>query len=496
MADDRTNVGVKEAGRGQAMADREPQIDRSSATEGGSARCDGISWTALMEQDSRPAPDMLTQESYQYRGSAPVSAERYTSEAYAEAERTKMWPYVWQFAAREEDLPEVGDYVVFENAGRSYLISRQDDGSVRAHHNVCLHRGRKLRTEDGAADHFTCPFHGFAWNKDGSFRSMPCAWDFSTLTPDKMALPEAEVGRWGGYIFLREEPGGPTLEEFLAPLPEHFKRWRHEECTTVIWVAKEVPANWKVTMEAFMEAWHTVVTHPQLLPFTGDSNSAYWTWGDNVNVNLVAFGVMSPHVDPDGKTQQWIVDEFVKYNGRSADNYEGAGDPYALTVPDGISARAALGEAMRKGYTEQTGYDHDDATDAELLDGLVYNVFPNFAPWGGFMPNIVYRWRPGKTVDTCLMEVRILVRVKKGDPMPRGVPMKLLGPDEKWTAATEIGILGDVFEQDMSNLPFVQDGLHCSKNGLINLGDYQEIRVRQFEQTLNKYLNGELGAKA
>ena len=483
------------------MADREPQINVGGPHQGGQARCEGISWTELMAQDSRPAPACLTEESYHYRGSDPLATERYTSEAFAEAERTHMWPHVWQFAARDEDLPEAGDYIVFENAGRSYLVSRQDDGSVRAHHNVCLHRGRKLRTEDGVADQFTCPFHGFSWNKDGSFRSMPCAWDFGHLSADRMALPEAEVARWGGYIFLREEPGGPTLEEFLAPLPDHFKRWRHEQCTTVIWVAKEVPANWKVTMEAFMEAWHTVITHPQILPFTGDSNSAYWTWGDHVSVNLVPFGVMSPHVDPTGKTEQWIVDEFVKYNGRSADNYEETGpsddaDPYAIKVPDGVSAREALGAAMRAGYTAQTGYDHEDATDAELLDGLVYNVFPNFAPWGGYMPNIVYRWRPGRTVDTCLMEVRILVRVKKGEQIPRGVPMKLLGPDEPWTAAAEIGILGDVFEQDMSNLPFVQDGLKCSKNGLINLGDYQEIRVRQFEQTLDKYLSGELGRKA
>jgi phenylpropionate dioxygenase-like ring-hydroxylating dioxygenase large terminal subunit len=471
------------------MAESDPKL-------GGESRSPGISWTELMEIDSRPAPSSLTQEHYEYLGSDPLPADRYTSEDYARAERVKMWPHVWQFVAREEDLPEPGDYVVYENAGRSYLISRQEDGSVRAMHNVCLHRGRKLRTEDGTTDRFVCPFHGFAWNKDGSFDSMPCKWDFDHLKADRMGLPQAEVGQWQGYIFLREEPGGPTLEEFLAPLPDYFTRWRHDECTTVIWVAKEVPANWKATAEAFMEAWHTVVTHPQLLPFTGDCNSAYWNWGDNVNVNLVPFGIMSPHVDAEGKTQQWIVDEFVKYNGRSADNYEAAGDPFAVQVPDGMSAREALGAAMRAGYTAQTGYDHADATDSELLDALVYNVFPNFAPWGGYMPNVVYRWRPGATPDTCLMEVRILSRVKKGDPIPHGVPMKLLGIDESWTVAPELGVLGEVLDQDMANLRFVQEGLHCSKTGQVQLADYQEIRIRQFHVTLEKYMSGELGAKA
>ena len=465
------------------MAEMNPEL--------GGERCPGTSWADLMAADSRPVPACLTEESYEYLGSAPLDASRYTGEEFARLERERMWPYVWQFAAREEDLPEPGDFVVYENAGRSWLVSRQDDGSVKAMHNVCLHRGRKLRSEDGTANAFICPFHGFAWGKDGSYQGNPCPWDFKHLEDEDMSLPEAEVARWQGYIFLREEKGGPSLEEFLSPLPEHFKRWRHDECTTVICVAKEVPANWKVTAEAFMEAWHTLVTHPQILPFTGDCNGAYWFWGDHVNANHVPFGVLSPHLDPDGKTEQWIVDEFIKYNGRSSDNYDASGDPYAVQVPEGKTARAALGDALRKAYGEQAGYSLDHATDAETVDALVYNVFPNFAPWGGFMPNIVYRWRPGKTPDTCLMEVRILARVKKGDPMPHGVPMKLLSNDQKWTDAPELGVLGHVFEQDMDNLPYVQDGLHASKTGQINLGDYQEIRIRQFHQTLDKYINAE-----
>ncbi|RVQ67147.1 aromatic ring-hydroxylating dioxygenase subunit alpha [Croceicoccus ponticola] len=453
----------------------------------GEDRSEGISWAALMARDSRTPPAVLTEESYTYRGSEPIPANRYTSEDFARLEREHMWPRVWQFAAREEDLPEPGDYIVYENVGRSYLLVRQDDGSIRAMHNVCLHRGRKLRTEDGSADRFTCPFHAFTWKKDGSFDHAPCQWDFPHLAQKNMDLPEAEVGRWAGYVFLREEKGGPSLEEYLAPLPEHFKRWRHEECVTVMRVAKEVAANWKVTMEAFMEAWHTVVTHPQLLPFTGDCNAAYWTWGDNVNANFTPFGVTSPHIT-EGKGEQWIVDEFVKFNGRSSDNYDQGGDPMAITVPEGKTARQALGERMRQHYTEQTGYDHSDATDAELLDGLVYNVFPNFGPWAGFMPNIVYRWFPGKTPDTCVMEVRILARVKKGEPMPHGAPLKFLTLDQKWTEAPELGVLGDVFEQDMGNLPYVQEGLHCSKNGEVQLGNYQEIRIRQFHDTMMRYI--------
>jgi phenylpropionate dioxygenase-like ring-hydroxylating dioxygenase large terminal subunit len=466
------------------MADRDSMIEAA-----GKARCPGATWTDILALDSRPVPDFMREETYEYRGSEPLAASRYTSFEFQLQEYEKLWPYVWQFAARDEDIPEPGDYVVYENAGRSYLVTRQEDGSVKAMHNVCLHRGRKLRTENGTADRFQCPFHGFTWNKDGSLNEIPCSWDFSHIKDKVAHLPEAEVASWQGYIFLRENPGGPTIEEYLAPLPDYFKRWRHDQCTTAIWVAKVVPANWKVTMEAFMEAWHTIVTHPQLLPFTGDANTSYNIFGDNVNVAYTPFGVMSPHIDPEGKEQQWIVDEFIKYNGRSADNYDD--DPYAVTVPKGMSARRALGDAMRANFAKTFGHAemHEQATDAELLDAFVYNVFPNFAPWGGYMPNIVYRWRPWKDPDHCLMEVRILVRVPEGQPIPHGVPMKFLSDDEPWTAAPELGVLGHVFEQDMDNLPYVQEGLKASKTGEIQLGDYQEIRIRQFHQTLDKYLS-------
>jgi hypothetical protein len=153
-----------------------------------------------------------------------------------------------------------------------------------------------------------------------------------------------------------------------------------------------------------------------------------------------------------------------------------------------MTARRAMAAANRGRYTEMTGRDHSHATDAELLDAFTYNVFPNFAPWGGFMPNIVYRWRPWPDQDHTLMEVRILSRVPAGQPAPRSVPMHMLSDAEPWAGAAELGVLGGIFDQDMANLPFVQEGMKVSKTNEINLGDYQEIRIRHFHRTLDKYL--------
>ena len=449
----------------------------------GTARCPGIGWDQLMAADSIDPPEFLKEDAYEYMGSEPLAAKRYTDAEFFRREVEAMWPNVWQFAAREEELPDAGDVVVYENAGRSYLVTRQADGGVRAFHNVCLHRGRKLRLESGFARDFRCPFHGFTWETDGSLREIPCRWDFGHLNAGNMQLPEAQVGRWGGYIFVKEAEGGPSLEDYLAPLPEHFRRWRHEECATAVWVGKVIHANWKATAEAFMEAWHSVITHPQILPFTGDANTRYNVYGDHVNVALTPFAVKSPHLASDKHDEQWIVDEFLKYNGRAG------GEDLEVSVPEGATARAAMAAVNRARFTEMFGHEHSHATDAELLDAFTYNVFPNFAPWGGFMPNIVYRWRPWPDQDSTLMEVRLLVRTPPGAPKPRAPQMHLLSEDEPWVAAEELGkALASVFDQDMGNLPYVQDGLKVSKTGEVNLGDYQEIRIRHFHRTLDKYI--------
>lgn len=449
----------------------------------GGGRCAAPSWDDLARADSRAVPEFLLEDAYRQLGSEPLSTERYTCPEFFRKEVERMWPRVWQFAAREEELIEPGSVVVYENAGRSYLVTRQADGSVRAFHNVCLHRGRKLRTANGRVGEFRCPYHAFSWNTDGSLRNIPCRWDFPHLNDEKMNLPEAQVGRWGGFIFVKDEDGGPSLEEFLAPLPEHFRRWQPERRYTSAWVAKVVAANWKAAAEAFMEAFHVIATHPQIMPFTGDANSKYSLYGDHVNLAITPFGTTSPHLAGAGLSEQEVMDAFLKYNGRVVPANA------SINVPEGESARRVMGDFNRFRFSEMFGQDLDFASDAEMQDALTYNVFPNFSPWGGFSPSVVYRWRPWPDQDHTLMEVRVLTPVPAGQPIPPAVPMRELDANESW--ATALGVLGGILDQDMGNLPHVQTGMKASKNRELHLGNYQEVRIRHFHQTLDKYLADE-----
>jgi phenylpropionate dioxygenase-like ring-hydroxylating dioxygenase large terminal subunit len=460
-------------------------------------RCPGVTYTDMLRVDTRRAPDYLLLESNQTFDDQPLSPERYTSEAFAALEREKIWPNVWQFAAREEDLPEPGDTVVYDINEKSYLLVRQRDGGVRAFYNVCLHRGRKLRTKSGPAINLRCPFHGFTWANDGSLKENPCEWDFQHLKNKDMSLPQLKVERWQGFVLVTENADLPPFRDWIGPGVEHYDNWRLDECHTGAWIGRVIPANWKAVAEAFMEAWHSVVTHPQILPFTADANTRYDLYGDHLNRAITPAGALSPHLQ--GKDQMYVIDKLGEFIGGGGDtrgrrSTVEPSDLKGFDADDPLVARKILAQANREGFTAMNGHDYSDATDSEMLDNLTYNVFPNWAPWGGFVPNIVYRWRPWGDADHCLMEVRILMRTPRGEKVPKAPEMFLIGDDRPFADAAHLigAALAGVFDQDMENLPWVQIGMKASANKALELGSYQESRIRHFHRTMDKYISGEL----
>ena len=465
-------------------------------------RCPGTSYTDMLNADTRRVPDYLFEESGIEMPTDAIPIAPYVSAEFARLEREKMWPNVWLFAAREDEMPDTGDTVVFEINDKSFLLVRQKDGGVRAFYNVCLHRGRKLRTKSGNTTQLRCPFHGFTWRNDGSLKEIPCAWDFKHLDGQDMSLPEVRVNLWQGFVMITENATIPDFKAWVGPVLDQYENYDFENRYTGMWVKRKVAANWKATAEAFMEAWHTVTTHPQLLPFLGDANTRYDLYGDNFNRAITPSGVLSPHMT--GKDQQYVLDKMVEFSGGGGVqtnrrlNASDEGVELDHDDDDPLQARKLLAEASRQGFAQQYGYDCSDKSDTEMLDNFTYNIFPNFSPWIGFLPTLVYRWLPGDTPDWCTMEIRLLMPTPKGQERPRAVKCVNIPDDQPFAWAKDVmgEAIAGVFDQDLSNLPHVQTGMKASANGVMQLGAYQDSRVRHFNRTLMKYIDGELPAKA
>ena len=104
-----------------------------------------------------------------------------------------------------------------------------------------------------------------SWHLDGSLKQIPCGYDFNGLIREEESLPEVMVGRWGRFIFINADPSAESLESFLGDLGSHFELLPYEKRYKSAHVAKVIRANWKVVQEAFMESYHVLMTHPQIL---------------------------------------------------------------------------------------------------------------------------------------------------------------------------------------------------------------------------------------
>ncbi|MXX28439.1 MAG: Rieske (2Fe-2S) protein, partial [Gammaproteobacteria bacterium] len=196
----------------------------SISNKPGAARCPGISVQDLLACDSRSVPDYLTTQNYEFLGDEDIPFSRYTDRAFFDEEIARVWSRTWQWACREEHIPEAGDYYVYDVGPYSVIVMRTDSGEIKAYRNACMHRGTKLKPSftTGFCTSLRCPYHGWEYALDGTLKSLPCEWDFPHVNPAAMSLSDVRAEIWGGFVFVNLDPDAVPLLEYLVPLPEHI----------------------------------------------------------------------------------------------------------------------------------------------------------------------------------------------------------------------------------------------------------------------------------
>lgn len=450
------------------------------------ARSPGRSYQELLDTEVNPVPDCLREDTNPYLGSENLSVERYLSRDFHEKEIEHVWKRTWQAVCRETEVAEAGDTFIYDITRFSIIVTRDQQGELRAFRNACLHRGRQLVDSNGNYENFRCPYHAFTWELDGAFKGAPCGWDFPHVEKDNFGLAGVKVDTWGGWVFINMDRDAPELHDYLGVLPAHFERWKPENAYKMIHVEKVIPCNWKVGWEAFIESYHAIATHPQILKYTDDADSQYDVWEPHISRTITALGVPSFHLD--NVSDQDVADTMFGVSAMVA-------RPTDAEVPEGMTAREYIGQRNAEAFKDNHDQDLASfATNAERMDSILYSIFPNLAPWAGFHPNITYRFRPnGDDHTTALMEVMVLCQLPTGGERPADVPVRRLGEDELFSEAPELGVsLGSIFDQDLFNMPKIQKGMHSVESGELVLANYHEVRIRHFHQTLDKYINGEL----
>ncbi len=437
----------------------------------------GVTYQSVLDADPQRPPPALRAVSAPWTPGPDIAVDRYTSREFARLEHERLWRNSWQMACRAEHLPAVGDHLLYEVGDLSLIVVRSGPDTIKAFHNSCLHRGTTLVEGRGNAALFKCPFHGFAWSLDGTFRGMPAAWDFPHVEAGSMQLPEVAVAQWQGFVFVHPGADPEPFERYAAPLPEHFAQHPLDGRYVAHHACQVVDANWKAVMEAFLEGYHLSTTHPHTIRFANDFETQYDLFGPNVSRLMQAIGIPTSAL-----IDRVPADEIARTVQKmlpAADRRE---------VPEDVDVRAFLGEVFRTAYARRWQVDLTDASEAELLDSIQYFLFPNFAPWMGYSLPITYRFRPwGDDPGRSLMEIMLLHPVPPDGSFETAAE-HWLEPGESWTHAPGFEALGLVIDQDMENLPRVQRGLRAASHRAVVLADYQESRIRHFHARLDQQL--------
>jgi hypothetical protein len=252
-------------------------------------------------------------------------------------------------------------------------------------------------------------------------------------------------------------------------------------------VQKVVPANWKIAMEAFLESYHTIATHPQALEFLADANTQYDIWERSSRLYTLT-AAPSPHLGDVAPEQ--VYDAAMSFFGEIGEGGgEGGVGAEPPSLPDGISPRAAIAELTRAMLGQMLGVDTSDSSIAEVIDGVQYWVFPNWCPWASIANALQYRFRPyGHDPGQSIFEVRVMLPVPPGGPRPPAAKPQVLGPDDRFAAAEGLLGFGPIFDQDEANLKALQRGLRATVKPGASFSEYQESRIRHFHRLLDRWL--------
>lgn len=421
------------------------------------------------------------------RGDA-ITGDRYWSREFAQKEWEHMWKRVWHVAGRTAQLEEPGDYIVHNFLNESVIVIKQQDGSLRAFFNVCLHRGNRLANnmEGGVTDGLSCSYHGWRWGLDGVLKQVQDPENFVRGNPcGKLKLKELPCDTWGGFIFWSFDPNAKPLMEYLDPIPQLFANRDLANYTRVVWRTLRVNTNWKFASDNFNESYHIPTVHPQFQPMIDDhySTTVFEMYPSGHNRMIEKLQPSSRWPDAQQVRPLWA--EVLKEWDIDPAEYEGRAQ----------EGRIALQQARRKlGPSRGFAY-FDKLMDDELTDQFHHTLFPNFTLTGTAEGLHVFRTEPDvddpnwSTFDYWYLVPRV-------EGATEVATLYGMRPYEE--AAHETGSFadyqaeipqGDFLSQDLSLAVTQQRGLRSMAYQDAFLSE-QETRVRRFHEVLNDYLEG------
>src|SRR5215468_5684596 len=166
----------------------------------------------------------------------------------------------WQVAGRTDQVAKKGDFFTADLAGEPIVVTRGEDGILRAFYNVCRHHAAAVVTEaQGCARNFRCPYHGWTYGNDGALKGMVEFEGVCDFDRSKNGLVQIPVDTWENFVYVNLNGQADSLQNFLGKVPE---------LVAPLQLAKKlkyfdrriytVQCNWKVYVDNYLDGGYHV----------------------------------------------------------------------------------------------------------------------------------------------------------------------------------------------------------------------------------------------
>ena len=194
-----------------------------------------------------------------------LPAEWYTDPAIYGREQRHIFGRAWQYAGLTEQLARPGDFFTCTLGEAPVVVTRAEDGNVRAFANVCRHRGAVVvREESGHRSTLQCHYHAWTYNLDGNLRAAPGMRDEAEFDHRCYGLHELACATWGPFIFVNADSDSAPLGDALGGLPQLVSATglRLDGLRRRVHRRYDIAANWKIVVDNYLECYHCPVAHP------------------------------------------------------------------------------------------------------------------------------------------------------------------------------------------------------------------------------------------
>lgn len=426
-----------------------------------------------------------------YRVTDPerIPVKRYYDQEFYRLECERVWPHVWQMACRVEQIPNVGDWIEYSNLGQSVIVVRTADG-IKAYHNACRHRGVQLAKGSGncRVKGFICPFHGWRWDIDGKNTFVYGSHLFTERQLDQadLMLRRCRTELFVGCVFINFDDHAPSLRESVGTMAAGMDAYNSDDMRAEWCFGTVLPANWKTAMEAFMEGYHVMRTHPQLQQATPMLyNSMY---GQDTGV---AMRIVDPKlsVRENLKAQHRSMELLSEGMGGMchAKDVAVAASLLDVELPEDPEQAVMQWFGMLNHAITERGRARGEAT-PDLNELAVKTplkavefIFPHYFLLPYMSSMSAYRVRP-LGPESCLFEIWSLTHFPKGKEAKTVMETVMLPYDSKQ--------FPPIPQQDYSNIPDQQVGLHAQGFEFMRLSKSKEGLISNFHRLVDGYLEG------